>query len=75
MLGKNVNHVREMVNGECHYLWGRKYRLKMTNPQGKYFVQAKGNGKLELAVAESTSIDNKLKLLNRFYRDEMQRTH
>jgi predicted metal-dependent hydrolase len=66
--------VREMVNGECHYLWGRKYRLKVINVQGKYSVQAKGNGKLELAVAESTSIDNKLKLLNRFYRDEMQRS-
>jgi len=70
--GQERQSVREMVNGECHYLWGRKYRLKVTDAQGKYSVQAKGNGKLELAVAESTSIDNKLKLLNRFYRDEMQ---
>ncbi len=70
--GQERQSMREMVNGECHYLWGRKYRLKVINAQGKYSVQAKGNAKLELAVAESTSIDNKLKLLNRFYRDEMQ---
>jgi predicted metal-dependent hydrolase len=72
--GQERQSLREMVNGECHYLWGRKYRLKITHTQGKYSVQAKGNGLLELKVSESTSIDNRLKLLNRFYRDEMQRS-
>lgn len=65
--------IREMVNGECHYLWGKKYRLKLNKTNGKYTVNAKGNRKLELAIAAHTSADNKLKLLNRFYRDEMQR--
>jgi len=65
--------IREMLNGECHYLWGKKYRLKLNKTNGKYTVNAKGNGKLELAIAAHTSADNKLKLLNRFYRDEMQR--
>ncbi|WP_394173485.1 M48 family metallopeptidase [Thalassotalea litorea] len=64
--------IREMVNGECHYLWGKKYRLKLTEAQGKYSVYAKGSGNLELAVSEDTSTENKLKLLNRFYREEMQ---
>lgn len=62
-----------MVNGEYHYLWGKKYRLKLNKANSKYSVNAKGNGNLELAVAAHTSADNKLKLLNCFYRDEMQR--
>lgn len=65
--------IREMVNGECHYLWGKKYRLKLVQPKGKFRVTAKGNGILELAVSESSTSDNKLKLLNQFYRDELQR--
>ncbi|MFC3120915.1 M48 family metallopeptidase [Agaribacter flavus] len=66
--------IREMVNGECHYLWGRKYRLRLFEAKGKYSVTAKGNGHLVMATAENTSADNKLKLLNRFYRAEMQRS-
>ena len=66
--------IREMVNGECHYLWGKKYRLAIKKPEGKFTVTAKGSGQLELKVNENTSPDNCLKLLNRFYRDEMQRS-
>lgn len=72
--GQERQSIREMVNGECHYLWGKKYRLKLIEAKGGYSVTAKGNGNLVLAVAENTSTDNKLKLLNRFYRDEMQRS-
>ena len=71
--GQERQSIREMVNGECHYLWGKKYRLKLVEAKGRYSVTAKGNGNLVLVVAENTSTDNKLKLLNRFYRDEMQR--
>lgn len=72
--GQERQSVREMVNGECHYLWGRKYRLCLASTNGKHSVCAKGNGKLELAVSKSTLADNKLKLLNRFYRDELKRS-
>ena len=64
--------VREMANGECHYLWGQKYRLAIKETKGKFSVQIKGSNKLELAVSNSTTTDNKLKLLNRFYREQMQ---
>ncbi len=63
--------VREMSNGECHYLWGQKYRLAIKEANGKFSVKAKGSNKLELAVSGSTTTDNKLKLLNRFYREQM----
>jgi predicted metal-dependent hydrolase len=65
--------VREMVNGECHYLWGQKCRLLIKETGGKHAVNAKGDNKLELLVSNTTTTDNKLKLLNSFYRDEMQR--
>lgn len=64
--------LREMANGECHYLWGQKFRLSIKEAKGKFTVQIKGSNKLELAVSSSTTTDNKLKLLNRFYREEMQ---
>lgn len=72
--GQDRQSIREMTNGECHYLWGKKYRLVITKAVGKYTVLAKGNGKLELAVDSATTTDNRLKLLNRFYREEMQRS-
>lgn len=72
--GQDRQSIREMVNGECHYLWGKRYRLTLVEAKGKYTVTAQGNRKLVLAVAQHTSTDNKLKLLNGFYRDEIQRS-
>tara|TARA_R110002050_G_scaffold57423_5_gene129166 strand:+ start:80355 stop:81086 length:732 start_codon:yes stop_codon:yes gene_type:complete len=66
--------MREMANGECHYLWGRKYRLVVSESKEKFSVAARGNSKLELTVNASTSTYNRLKLLNGFYRQEMQRS-
>lgn len=63
---------REMVSGESHYLWGTRYRLNIVNTAGKHQIRIKGNDKLELAVSENTSIDNKLKLLNGLYREQVQ---
>ncbi|WP_299010406.1 SprT family zinc-dependent metalloprotease [uncultured Shewanella sp.] len=64
--------IREMVAGESHYLWGKRYRLSIVDTSGKHFVTEKGVTKLELAVAKKTSVDNRLKLLNGFYRQRMQ---
>jgi hypothetical protein len=64
--------IREMANGECHYLWGQKFRLAISESSGKYSVTARGNNKLDLAVNASTTTENRLKLLNGFYRQEMQ---
>lgn len=65
---------RTMVDGECHYLWGLRYRLIVTKAEGRYSVKVRGQKRLEIAVGQSTSLDNKVKLLNQFYRDEMQFT-
>ncbi|MCY9829265.1 M48 family metallopeptidase [Vibrio chagasii] len=63
---------REMVSGESHYLWGKRYRLSIVDTAGKHTVTEKGVTKLELAVTKNTSVDNRLKLLNVFYRKRMQ---
>lgn len=63
---------REMTSGESHYLWGQRYRLAITEASGKHAVTIKGNTKIEIAVAKSTSIENRLKLLNGLYRQKMQ---
>lgn len=64
--------MREMCSGESHYLWGQRYRLAVTESPGKHSVTIKGNTKIEMRVAKSTSIENRLKLLNAFYRQQMQ---
>jgi len=63
---------REMVNGECHYLWGQKLRLQTKTTVGKHDIVLKGKNRLEITVKSDTSLDNKLKLLNNFYRNELQ---
>lgn len=63
---------REMVNGECHYLWGQKLRLQTKTAVGKHNIALKGKTRLEITVKSDTSLDNKLKLLNNFYRNELQ---
>jgi predicted metal-dependent hydrolase len=63
---------REMVSGESHYLWGRRYRLDIVEKTGKHLVNEKGSGKLELKVSPNTTVDNRLKLLNQFYRQKIQ---
>ena len=65
---------REMVDGECHYLWGFRHRLMVTKARGSYGVKVRGQKRLEIAVGRSTTLDNKVKLLNQFYREEMQVT-
>ena len=39
---------REMVTGECHYLWGRRCRLVFNEYQGKQSVKKQGSSKLVL---------------------------
>lgn len=63
---------REMVSGEAHYLWGQKLRLEVTHTSQKHSIALKGKTKLKIQIKESTSVENRLKLLNGFYRDELQ---
>ena len=63
---------REMVTGECHYLWGRRCRLVFNEYQGKQAVKKQGSNKLVLIVKPDTPVEKKAELLSRFYRAELQ---
>lgn len=64
--------IREMVSGEAHYLWGKKLRLAVRYTSLKHSIALKGKTKLEIQVKEDTSVENRLKLLNGFYREALQ---
>jgi predicted metal-dependent hydrolase len=66
--------IREMVSGESHYLWGKQHRLDIVKTSGKHKVSIKGNSIIELQVSDNTTADNRLKLLNGLYRQQVQKT-
>lgn len=63
---------RDLVGGESHYLWGRRYRLELTERIGRHEMFRQGNNKLHLWVKPGTSRDNKARVLDDFYRHEMK---
>lgn len=66
---------REMISGETHYLWGRRYRLEVielnTTQSIVSSVKLKG-GKLILTVSTGISTADKLKILNEYYRTRLK---
>lgn len=58
---------REMVTGESHYLFGKRYLLDVIYRNGKHEI-VKKHGKLELYVQDGTSTENRIKVLEDFYR-------
>lgn len=66
---------REMISGETHYLWGRRYRLEVieldTIQNIAHSVKLKG-GKLILTISIGTSTADKLKILNEYYRTRLK---
>lgn len=62
---------REMLNGESHYLWGRRHRLNVVERAGRHEVKI-GRGKIYLYVNAGTSIDNKALLLSQYYRSVLK---
>lgn len=62
---------RQMVTGESHYLWGRHYRLDIRDTVGKHQITV-GGQKIRMAVRQTTSTENRLALLNEFYREQLK---
>jgi predicted metal-dependent hydrolase len=63
---------REMIDGESHYLWGRQYRLEVIEQVGKHRIETKGKSKLRLYVQPNTSVENRLLVLNSWYREQLR---
>ncbi|MCG6359399.1 M48 family metallopeptidase [Vibrio fluvialis] len=62
---------REMVSGECHYLWGKRYRLNVVERAGKHEIKL-GRGRLHLYVNPATTLENKALVLSSYYRDALK---
>lgn len=61
---------REMVSGESHYLFGKRYLLDVKYENIKYKI-VKKHAKLQLFVKENTTRENRLKVLEKYYRDNL----
>lgn len=62
---------REMVSGESHYFLGKRYLLSVVHIAGKHQV-IKNHSKLELYVNQNTTVENRQKVLDEFYRQHLR---
>lgn len=63
---------REMIAGECHYFFGKSYRLEVVEQRGKHKVELAGGNKIRLTVSKNTSTENRLTLLHEWYREQLK---
>lgn len=59
---------REMVNGESHYVFGRRYRLAVVERAVKSAVRIRSNRTLQLAVRPESDREQRERVLNEWYR-------
>jgi len=63
---------REMVSGESHYFLGKRYLLDVIYDSRKHFIVLK-HSKIELHINPNTSTENRYKLLQEWYRKELNK--
>jgi len=64
---------REYVSGETHYFLGKPYKLKVINKADKNDLTMKGKNSLLLKVKSNLTIDQKEKIFNKWYRNELHK--
>ena len=62
---------REMMSGESHYLWGKHYRLNVIERHGKHVIKKHGH-LLDLYVSPNSTVENRRKVIEEFYRSELK---
>lgn len=63
---------REMVTGESHYVWGRRYRLNVIRHTGPNRVHVNGPNWLGLYVRSDATTERRRHVLREWYRDEVR---
>lgn len=63
---------REMVAGESHYLFGRRYRLRVVEEEAPAQVTVRGNTHLVLRVRPGTPAEKREEILSRWYRRQLR---
>ncbi|MBM7871604.1 putative metal-dependent hydrolase [Clostridium pascui] len=63
--------IREYVSGESVYLWGKKYALEVLYSNKQNNIKINGD-RLILQVRENSTVDQREKLLNEWYRENIK---
>jgi predicted metal-dependent hydrolase len=63
---------REMVRGESHYFLGQRYRLRVIVHGGAAKVLLRNGSAIELHVRPETSAEQRDRLLQRWYREQLK---
>lgn len=63
---------REMVSGESHHVFGRRYRLRVLFAPGPAKVVLSGKAMMELRVAQDASTEQRLRVLHDWYRQRLR---
>lgn len=63
---------REMVSGESHYFLGQRYRLRVSTREGAGTVLVRNSSTIELHVRPETSAEQRERVLQRWYRDQLK---
>jgi predicted metal-dependent hydrolase len=63
---------RQLVTGESHYFFGKRYRLEVFERRGSHQVVIKNNRTLQLLVNPGTTQLNRALLLNEWYRQQLK---
>jgi predicted metal-dependent hydrolase len=57
---------REMVTGESHYIFGRRYRLRVIEENASASIRFQGNSRLILQVRPGTSAEKREAILSQW---------
>jgi predicted metal-dependent hydrolase len=63
---------RDMVNGESHYFFGRRYRLRVHEKDGPARVAVRGVASLDLFVRKGSSPELRETILLRWHREQLK---
>ena len=63
---------REYVSGESHYFMGNRYRLNVIQTETKPHIEIKRKTRIDMYVKPKATTEQKEKLLERFYRQELK---
>lgn len=63
---------REMINGESHYFFGQRYRLRVHEVDARARVAVRGISRLDLFVRSGTNAEQREVVLLQWYREQLK---
>ncbi len=63
---------RELVSGESHYVFGRRYRLRVVPSDGRAEVALRPGSRLELHIGANASAARRQRVLQAWYRERLK---